>query len=117
MKSNVTRLATVVSAFAAGLITGVLLAPTSGDGTRRRIVEQAKYRLHSAEKQLDQIEQQITEMNDVLQERGKELQGKLKKTAHDVVDQHIPDLAEGTDEWSEGGEDEMLKDLRNMTRR
>ena len=117
MKNTLGYVATTVIAVAAGFVAGVLFAPQSGQRTRRQLAEQAKERLKAAESQLDAVEEQLAELNDRVRETGQELSGKLRKAAQDVVDQHVPDLAEGIQEWSEGGEQEIVKDLRNITRK
>ena len=104
-------------AFAAGYVSGVLLAPQSGKNTRKRIADQARDQLKIAENQLETIEEHLSELNEKVQETGKEISGKIRQAAHDAVDNYIPDLAEGTENWSEGGEKEVVKDLRNMTRK
>ena len=117
MKNTLGYAATTVIAMAAGFVVGVLLAPQSGQRTRRQIADQAREHLKVAESQLDAVEEQLAELNDRVRETGQELSGKIKKAAQDVVEQHIPDLADGISDWSEDGEKEVVKDLRNMTRK
>jgi len=117
MKSSLTQATVVVMALATGFITGILFAPQSGKNTRRRIADEARGQLKAVESQLETIEEHLAEMNDRVQETGKELSGKIRQAAHDAVDEYIPDLADGVENWSEGAEKEMVKDLRNMTRK
>ena len=117
MKNTLGYAATTLIAMAAGFVAGVLLAPQSGQSTRRQLAVQARERLKAAESQLEAVEEQLAELNDRVRETGHELSGKIRQAAQDVVDQHVPDLAEGIQEWSEGGEKEIVKDLRNITRK
>ena len=117
MKSTITQSSAVIIAFATGFVAGILLAPRSGNHTRQRLTDQARDQLHSAEKQLEVVEHQIADLNDRIHETGRTLSGKIRKAASEIVDQHIPDLAEDTEQWSKGGEEEVMKDLRNITRK
>ncbi len=117
MKSNLSDSAYIAIAFATGFVAGILYAPHSGDVTRKRITEQAGERLRAAEKQLEAVEEQLAEVNASIQEKGKALGGKVRKAAQDMVDQYMPDLSGGSSEWSEDGEDDVVRDLRNMTRK
>ena len=117
MKSSLSKATLVATAFAAGFVSGILFAPQSGKNTRRRIADEARGQLKAAESQLDTIEEHLADLNGRVQETGKEITGKIRQAANEAVDSYIPDLADGVENWSEGGEDEIVKDLRNMTRK
>lgn len=117
MNSSLSKATVVVIAFTTGFVSGVLFAPQSGKNTRRRIADEAREQLKAAESQLEAIEEQLAELNTRVQETGKDLSGKIRQAASETVDEYIPDLADGVEDWSEGGEDEVVRDLRNMTRK
>lgn len=117
MKSSLTQATVIALAFATGFVSGVLLAPQSGKNTRKRIADEARDQLKAAENQLDTIEEHLAELNGRVQETGKELSGKIRQAATEAVDNYIPDIADGVENWSEGGEKDVVKDLRNMTRK
>ena len=117
MKSSLSYATLVATAFAAGFVSGILFAPQSGKNTRKRIADEAREQLKAAESQIDAIEEQLAELNGRVQETGKELSGKIRQAANEAVDSYIPDLADGVENWSEGGEEDVVKDLRNMTRK
>ena len=117
MKSSLSQATVIALAFATGFISGVLLAPQSGKNTRRRIADEARGQLKAVESQLESVEEHLADLNDRVQETGKEFSGKIRQAANDVVDTYIPDISEGVENWSEGSESEIVKDLRNMTRK
>ena len=117
MKSSLSHATLVVTAFAAGFVSGILFAPQSGKTTRKRLADEARGQLKVAESQIEAIEEHLADLNERVHETGKDLSGKIRQAANNAVDSYIPDLADGVENWSEGGEDEVVKDLRNMTRK
>ncbi len=59
-----------VGAFAAGLVTGLLMAPKAGHETRRELASKARARLHELEEQLHGIETHLRRLERQLQALG-----------------------------------------------
>ena len=117
MKSVLSNVAAVAAAFTTGFVAGILLAPRSGESTRQQITDNARERMKSAEKQLEALEAQLADLNEKVQEQGKDLSENLRKAAQEMIDTHLPNLSGSEGNWSEGGEDEVVKDLRRIKKK
>lgn len=59
-----------ICAFAAGVVTGLLLAPRAGHETRRELASKARARLHELEEQLHGVESHLRRVEQQLQTLG-----------------------------------------------
>lgn len=116
MNSRLSQLSTVVAVFATGLFAGLLLAPRSGENTRRRMAVRARFQMRRAEQKLDEVEQQLASLNDRISETGKDITTRVRTIAEETLNDHLPDLGSDADEWnlSEG---EVSRELRHLSRK
>lgn len=116
MNDRFSNIVTVVAAFTAGLCAGLMIAPESGRNLRRRISDEAKAQLKTAEDKLEMVESQLAKVNEQIQAAGKDLGDKVREAAQDAADELIPDLAKSAEDW-DLTKDEMERELRNLSRR
>jgi gas vesicle protein len=115
MNTRLTQLCTVLAAATTGFCAGLLLAPHSGENTRRRIAVRARKQLRRAELKLDEVEQQMSELNDRLHSVSEEIGTRMRTAAQHTIDEHLPDLSAGADTWKLD-EKEISRDLRHLSR-
>ncbi len=108
-----TRFCTLTAAFTTGLCVGLLVAPRSGEHTRRRIAVRARWQMRRAEHKLEEVERQLTELNERLNATRQEWGTRLREAAEETIGDHIPDLS---DDW-DLKEEEVSRELRNMSRK
>ena len=109
------QIATIATTFVVGFLAGVLIAPSSGEKTRRRIGLNARRQLDQAEKKLEALERQLADLNEQFGNTTNDLSGKLRKVAKETVDQHLPDLSLPDEKW-DLNDDEVKRELRNIAR-
>lgn len=116
MNSRLSQLSTIVAVFATGLCAGLLLAPRSGETTRRRLAVRARYQMRRAEQKLDEVEQQLSTLNDRISETSKDLSTRVRTAAEETISDHLPDLGSTADDWNLD-EKEVSRELRHMSRK
>ncbi len=112
MNNRFSHIVTVAAAFTAGLCAGMMMAPQSGKALRRRLKQEARTQLKTAEEKLEQVEAQLNKVNERIQSAGKDIGDRVR----DVADDYIPDLAKDGEDWDLTKED-MEKELRHLSRR
>ena len=115
MKLRGSDIVLLAGTLAAGFVAGVLFAPASGKKTRGQIGDQARRQLSHAEKKLEDVERQLTALNERVGETTSEWSDKLKDAARETVDQHLPDLSMPGEKW-DIDDKEMKQELRKMAR-
>ena len=115
MTTRGSNIAAMAATFAIGFAAGVLVAPMSGNRTRRFIGLKARRKLIHAERKLDAIEAQLTDLNARMGEVTGDLRGWLQEAARDRVDQHLPDLSLPNEKWDLDDND-MKRELRHIAR-
>ena len=112
MNNRFSHIVTVAAAFTAGLCAGMMMAPASGKALRRRMQQEARSQLKTAEAKLEQVEAQLLKVNERIQSAGKDLGDRVREAADD----YIPDLAKEGEDWNLTKED-MEQELRHLSRR
>lgn len=104
-----------VAAFAGGVLSGLLLAPESGQDVRRRVTRTARgsarwagQRLHDVEDQLDALERQLQTLSAQL---GQRLCEATQRAAH----HYLPSAPADEAAWTLEGAD-LVRDLRRLPR-
>jgi len=78
-----------IGAFAAGLVTGLLLAPKAGRETRRELASKARARLHELEVQLHGVESHLRRVEQQLQTLGERFRQAAETGAWKLENQDI----------------------------
>ena len=112
MNTRIASFVTAAAAFTAGVCTGLMMAPHSGETMRRRMSSEAKSQLKTAEEKLAYVEKQLDRLNNRVQTAGQDLGNKVKG----VADEILPDLGQDGEGWTLT-RDEMERELRNLSRR
>ena len=114
--STTTKFITAVSAFAGGIIAGLLLAPDSGRENRRRVSEKMKEQSRKLEQQIDELEDKYRDVESEVVKSGHDIADKLRDKTYKTVDHYltsVPDDAE--QEWGIEGDD-VAKNLKRIPR-
>lgn len=115
--STTSKFITAVSAFAGGIIAGMLLAPDSGRENRRRVAEKMKEQSRRLEEQIGELEDKYRDIEKDVVESGQEIADKLRDRTYKTVDHYLTSVPDDADkEW--GIErDDVAQNLKRMPRR
>ena len=111
--SSFDRMMTGLIAFAGGIATGILLAPSSGSETREKIGQQAQAQLGKMERRMKELEKQIEHMAESVKDSSASVLGEVKEAA---ASQTLPDVPSDPEAF-QVGEDEVAGDLRHLPRK
>ena len=116
MNTRFSHIVTVAAAFTAGICTGLMVAPQSGQNLRKRLRSEARAQLKTAEEKLELVESRLAKLNDRISSAGKELGDKVREVAQEAADELIPDITKESEQW-DLTKDEIAKELRHLSRR
>lgn len=102
------------AAFAGGLFSGLLVAPTSGREFRQRIVECTQTQGAWVERRLQRIETQLSALEDQMQTTTTAFSERFREVTGRALDAYVPTMPESS--WAvEKGE--LARELRFMPRK
>lgn len=115
MSQNNNILLTALAAFAGGVLAGLLLAPQSGQESRRYLARQARQQARRAEDQWHQVEAKLNAVEQQVEKIGHQVGDRLREAGAQAVDQIRPAFPENPDDWQVKAA-EMTEDLSRMPR-
>lgn len=105
-----------LTAFAGGLIAGLLIAPESGEKSRRRLAAAARQQIDRLEGQVRTLERRLHEMEDDVRSSGRDIADRVRTATADAAHAVLPDLGDEDEPWELGRQD-VAHSLRRMPRR
>ena len=87
------------TAFGAGAVAGLLFAPASGTESRKKITGQVKAQTANLERQLREVEKNLTDLEEQVRVSGQELGSRVRTAANNAMDRLLPDVPED-ESWS-----------------
>ena len=79
MRTSTGILLSTVAGFAAGVVTGLLVAPQTGEELRGQIAGRARDQLRRAEARLRQVEEQLKTLDDQMREAGANVKDRVSE--------------------------------------
>ena len=116
MNTSQTLLLTALTSFVGGFLAGLILAPASGEESRRRLARSAEDSTRWLGDRVKDLEVQLTAIEEQLQASGAQLGERLREAAQQAADPYVPGLADEDEDW-EMSRKEIAKDLRRMPRK
>jgi gas vesicle protein len=113
MSQNNNTLLTALVAFAGGVLAGMLLAPQSGQESRRYLARQARQQARRAEEQWHRVEAKLSAVEQQVEHLGHQVGDRLREAGAQAVEQVRPAFPENPDEWKVKAA-EMTQDLPRM---
>jgi len=117
----------IVIGAVAGLVTGLLAAPKSGQETRKDLKKKANEVKGSAERKLKEAQKELGKLSDEAKTATAKLQGKAKAELEDLsskaddlkdrVKNAITSIKSGDDEDDDATVDQLLKDLDSIKKK
>lgn len=112
MSKTATVVVIAAAAFGAGAVAGMLFAPASGEENRRRLAQQVKDQTTGLEKQIKDVESNISNLEKQIRQSGQEIGARVKTAANSAIDRLLPD-APNDDSWNIENTD-VASDLPHM---
>ncbi len=115
--STTSKLITAVSAFAGGILAGMLLAPESGKENRRRVAARMKEQSRKIEQQLNELEEKYHDIEKEVVATSHDIADKLRDKTYQTVDHYLTSVPDDADkEWGIEGED-VAQNLKRIPRK